>query len=228
VAPVKPQAPRPGSAAQLPKVVAREESASPPAGEPLYRGAPSPRVQSDEGASARSMGDDPVAVLRAELEERDAMIGRLLASVDRRLRTQESLRPPPKVEAEEPPLPSPSAWKAALFKLVVGLGAILTAAATYLGVKTQTTLPPKVEANEVRTTVTKTDAAATDIASLRGRVSLLERRLDDGDAYWIEVWRVNGVQVRRPDGLPAAPKIDVVMPHRGSSGPIQVNTPPPK
>jgi hypothetical protein len=208
-------------------VVVVEESASPPQGEP--RAVPYRHSSVPDEPSQRVQGDDPVAVLRAELAERDTMIGRLLASmanVEQQLATvQNSMAPPPDVPA------TPAAWKGWLFKALVSIGAILTATATILG-WIASKLPPKVEANEVRTTVTesKTDTAATDIAALRGRVSLLERRDDDEVAYWLEIWRMTGVQIRRPEQLQAAPKIEVVVPHRrdGDGPSLIVNTPPPK
>jgi 2-succinyl-5-enolpyruvyl-6-hydroxy-3-cyclohexene-1-carboxylate synthase len=136
----------------------------------------------------------------------------------------------PKVELETVP-PSPAAWKAALFKLVVGVGALATAASVWLGAR-NVNLPPKVDAQQARTEVveTRTDTAATEVAALRGEVAMLKKQRQDWLVYWLELQRIQGVQVARPEGLPAASKVDVVVPlrRRGESGPsLYVNTPPP-
>lgn len=142
--PTKPQPPRPGSSSQLPKVVV-EESASPPQGEP--RAVPHrDRLPSvPDGASARVQGDDPVAVLRAELAERDAQVGKLLASMgllqEQVLALQTSIPPPAPDEDEAP---TPTAWKTAVFKLVVGMAAAAGAAATLFQI-VSATLEPKIK-----------------------------------------------------------------------------------
>lgn len=152
MAPGKPQPPRPASSSQLPKVVV-EESASPPKGEPLYRGEASPRVQGDASASARAVGDgvsrdDPEAVRRQQDAERDALIGRLLAQVsdmteqlNQVQKTVPSLVPPAPAREQEP---TPTAWKTALLKLVVSMAAAAGAAATLFQI-VSATLEPKIK-----------------------------------------------------------------------------------
>jgi hypothetical protein len=82
----------------------------------------------------------------------------------------ESQKPPspkPKATAVEPP-PTPAAWRAALFKLLVAAGAFLTAATAYLSLRTAA-VEPKVEAQEVRV-----KAAESTQETLVDRVAKLE------------------------------------------------------
>jgi hypothetical protein len=93
---------------------------------------------------------------------------------------QQETFPPKVVESSRPPAktppkataayedPSPRAWKAALFKLLVAAGAFLTAATAYLSLRTAA-VEPKVAAQEVRV-----KAAETTQDTLVDRVAKLE------------------------------------------------------
>jgi hypothetical protein len=70
----------------------------------------------------------------------------------------ESSRPPAEPKPKAAPAdddPSPKAWRAALFKLLVAAGAFLTAATAYLSLRTAS-VEPKVAAQEVRVKATET------------------------------------------------------------------------
>jgi hypothetical protein len=147
------------------------------------------RVPADEtratgrpGASLPPPSKSPEAATIEALRRRAEEAEAARAKAERELRVQlESKGPgpyqPPIVTAEPKPgpvtpgddEPTPGAWRSALFKMVVGLGALLTAAATILGVRANTAIEPKVETNAVRTKVVE---VAAD--TLTDRVTKLE------------------------------------------------------
>jgi hypothetical protein len=170
-----------------PSTVALARRTDPPAGSaatPTGIRVPSDETRSDKppGASLPPASLSPEAATVAALRRRAEAAEADKAEALRQLRIQleakaggpyqkpiESVRPAPATKpATADDEPSPRAWKAALFKVVVGLGAVLTATATILGVRA-TAIEPKVDKNTVRTNVVE---VAQD--TLTERVAKLE------------------------------------------------------
>jgi len=175
---------RPASLAGLPtarRLEGTQTLSGLPAPPPLPPGPPPTMVRVPAGENTTSgLSDDQAALLRDDLAKaRDE-----LAEERRQRRVQAEaaspatypppVTPAPPAAEPAPPAPvddepTPRAWKAALFKVIVGLGALLTAAATILGVRANTAIEPKVENNTARTRVVETAAD-----TLTERVSKLE------------------------------------------------------
>lgn len=116
-------------------------------GEPTLHGVAPPSVRPEREDGDRDSTVEAInsaEALAAELAKRNARVAELERELARR-----DVKPEKLVAPEEKP-PTWKQWQVALFKVIVPLGALLTAFASYIGVHTATTLPPKIENQEAK------------------------------------------------------------------------------
>ena len=163
-----------------PPLVAASRRTDPPAAAETTATESAPQAPPDSSLPPPSLSPDAASLealrrraesaeaRRDELERRERIRAEAASPASWPPRVAPSPVPQPEpVHHEE--APTPHAWRAAIFKFVVGLGALLTAAATILSVRANTAIEPKVETQAVRTGVVETAAD-----TLTSRVSKLE------------------------------------------------------
>jgi hypothetical protein len=136
--------------------------------------------------------------------------------------------------APQAPAVPPPVWSAA-GKLMLAVAGFITLIGTPLGVyltARAAALEPKVDRTEVKTNVTeqKTDTNSEALTSATKRIQALEKCNQDRLNWYLEIERQRGVDIRRPENLPAPGEVKVtpVPPAFRGRGPIMVvETPPP-
>lgn len=140
--------------------------------------APDPRKPPKELAAPRaplpSIRDQTLAELAEQAREAKAEAEQAKEA----LREALAAKSPPTPVAAPEPLPTRAQWQTAGFRVVVSLGAVLTALATFLGVRSTTTIEPKVDRQ-----ATKQEEQATKTVSVEDRLLALERHARAHEAW---------------------------------------------
>lgn len=160
----KPEPPRPGKRFSVTEInLAR--TAPPPA--------PDRRPPPIELAAPRkplpSVRDETVAELAQQAREAIAKAERATAEADALRAAALAAKPAPAPAPEQAP-PTRAQWQTAGFRVLVSLGAVLTAAATFLSVRSTTTVEPKVDR-----TATRQEEQATKTITAEDRILALEK-----------------------------------------------------
>lgn len=144
---------------------------------PKHLSAPRDRLPSlrDGDRTLTGLGAPPA---RAQVDPGEVRTDTLLAELAARaaraeveaLRAELATKPAPVVASPSQRPPTRAQWQSAGFRVVVSLGAVLTALATFLGVRTTTTLEPKVDRQ-----ATKQEEQATKTVSVEDRLLALEK-----------------------------------------------------
>jgi len=152
-----PEPPRPGRRPSVTEINLAP-TAPPPAPDrrapPVELAAPRPKLPSIRDETIAELAEQA----RAAKAEADALREALAAKAP----------PAPVAEPEAPP--TRAQWQTAGFRVVVSLGAVLTALATILGVRSTTTIEPKVDR-----TASKQAQQETKTVSVEDRVLALEK-----------------------------------------------------
>jgi hypothetical protein len=158
----------------------------------------------------------------------DVREGQLLAEV---ARLTERLQRLEKRDSDRPSITAERTWYRELMTLVA---AIVGAGGTGALVTSRTPTPQKVDNQGAAIASMKADLDEAREGLRQAQAQLRELRIIQREktAWDIELWRSQGVMIRKPPGLPAIEPIEVVIPlrpkNRVSKGPtLEVLTSPP-
>jgi hypothetical protein len=160
---MKPPEPRPGKHLSVVEVDGRNTAPTvPPPADPR----PPPKELAAPRAPLPSIRDQTLAELAEQTRQAKAEAEALREA----LAAKQAPAPPPAPVAAPEATPTRAQWQTATFRVVVSLGAVLTALATILGVRSATTIEPKVDR-----TADKQAQQATKTTTVEERVLALER-----------------------------------------------------
>lgn len=196
---------------------------------PAERNDSVPRL--NEGVEAVLRGE--IAKLRSEKQEWER--------IQRVAKESRTVSYPPRIIASPlPPRPAPTPGPVAapaagptLTQAAIGLLVALTLLGTPLGVYLSTSAAATAAEVERQKRQMQKDAeeAIKDTKENDRELAAMKAELQAFKAYFIEVQRLQGVKIRRPEGLPEAPKLDSSAPlhdpNRVTAGPsLTIQTPP--